>query len=199
MLTVSHMSVVLVSPSPIEVHSIRPETLRQNNILPSDWAIASELASPVFAVVQYQNGVSIQIEGNRCTFQEAVQGPLPDDYKIQPVVRQYLESTRLVPYNAIGINWRLNVTLDNPGEWIKEQLGQVQAFSDFSPVSVQVSKPVGIDTAVCNLIFGIQGRTLLVDCNHHFQLGGSVQPMLVLHHWSQCQQSVKDIIVKLPG
>ena len=196
---VRHVSVVLVSPSPIEPHSVRPETLRAAKIVPNSWVLTNELSSPVFAVAQYQNGVSIQIGGNRCTFQETVEGPLRDEYKIHDVVRKYLESTTLVPYNAIGVNWLLGFVSDNPTEWIGEQLGYPRSFPGFSPISYRISRPVGVGPATCNLTFRTERQTVLVDCNYHIQLGGSVQPILALDQWRLCQQSMNaDVFAKLP-
>jgi hypothetical protein len=195
--TVRHASVVLVSPSPIEPRSVRPETLSGAKIIPASWTVGNQINSPVFAVTQYQNGISIQIEGNRCIFQETIGGPLRPKYEIHNIARDYLEATRLVPYSAVGINWLLDFTLDNPAEWITKQVGDAGRFPGFSPTSLQLTKPWGL--AVCNLIIRLDQQNVAIDCNYHFQLNESLQPMAALDKWRTCQEALTDeVLPELP-
>ena len=193
---VEHASVVLVSPSPIESQSIRPEVLSRAHIVPSEWSPAGgQVNSPVFAVTQYTNGVSIRVEGNRCVFQETIQGPVREEYEIHGIARRYIESTPLVPYNALGINWLLHVPLPDPTAWLRDH-GGGGGLPGFSPRSLQMAKTMG--TAVCNLIFRSRGETLDVDCNYHFQLGSSLQPLATLDSWRTCQEAlVRDVFPSL--
>ena len=195
--TVQHASVVLVSPSPIDPQSISPDTLSRVLIIPSDWPLGKQqISSPVFAITQYQNGVSIQIDGNRCIFQEVIGGSLRLEYEIQKIARRYIESTALVPYNAVGINWLLNIAVANPTEWIREQIGHGKNFPDFSPTLLQIARP--LKSAVCNLTFRVQGQIVVVDCNYHFQLSSSLQPLAALDLWHQCQEALdKDVFMAL--
>ena len=167
-------------------------------IVPTDWVLGNQqVNSPVFALTRYQNGVSIQTEGNRCIFQEAIGGPLRPEYEIHGLARRYVEATKLVPYNALGINWELNVAVDNPAEWIREQMGNGGNFPGFSPTSLQLTKTSGV--AVCNLVFRISKQIVTVNCNYHFQLGSSLQPMAALDHWRRCQDTlIKDVFPALP-
>ena len=195
--TVRHASVVLVSPSPIDPLSVRPETLSGARIVPSNWVVGNQVNSPVFAITRYQNGISLQIEGNRCIFQETVGGPLRNEYEIHKIARSYLEATRLVPYSAVGINWLLNFTLEDPAVWISKQVGDAGRFPGFSPTSLQLTKPWGI--AVCNLIIKVDQQNVAIDCNYHFQLSESLQPMAALDHWRNCQKALtEDVLPELP-
>ena len=193
-----HVSVILVSPSPIDPQSIGPETLNRAKIIPTDWVLGNQqVNSPVFALTQYKNGVSITAEGNRCIFQEVIGGALRPKYAIHELARRYIEATKLVPYNAMGINWLLNVAVDNPSEWIRGQIGDSGKFPGFSPISLQIAKPWG--SAICNLVFRIEQQIVVLDCNYHFQLGGSLQPMAALDHWHQCQTELtEDVFPALP-
>ena len=111
------------------------------------------------------------------------------------MVRRYLEATKLVPYNAIGINWMLRLVAEDPKAWIRKQLGELQQFQDFSPVSLKIAKPML--TGVCNLTFiaELTQRNLAVDCNYHFQLDRSLQPMAALDRWKQCQIALTETVV----
>ena len=193
--TLEHTSVVLVSPSPIDTQSIRPEALTYAQIVPLDWVLTNRLSTPVLALAQYQNGVSIRAEGNRCIFQEVIGGPLRQTYEVHRLVRRYLEATKLVPYNAIGINWMLELVVEDPKAWIRKQLGDLQQFPDFSPVSLKIAKPMA--TGVCNLTFITEQtqRALAVDCNYHFQLSSSLQPMAALDRWKQCQIALTETVI----
>ena len=189
--TVRHASVVLVSPSVIDPQSIRPETLSGAQIIPTNWALGNQqINSPVFALTQYKNGVSIQTEGKRCIFQEAIGGPIRPNYEIHGLARRYVEATKLVPYNAVGINWLLDIAVDNPAEWIRKQTGDGGNFPGFSPTSLQLTKQWG--PAVCNLVFRLEQQMVAVDCNYHFQLGSSLQPMAALDHWRRCQDALTE-------
>ena len=195
--TVRHSSVVVVSGSVIDPQSINSETLKSAHIIPTDWLVGNQINSPVFALTQYKNGVSIQTEGNRCIFQQVIGGSLPPDSAIHNIARKYLESTKLVSYSAVGINWLLNITPDDPTEWIREQLGYGEKFSGFSPTSLQITKPWGL--AVCNLVFRVEKQTVVVDCNYHFQLSSSLQPMAALDKWQLCKAALeKEVLPALP-
>ena len=191
--TVRHASVVLVSPSPIDPQSIRPETLNRAQITPSSWVLGNQqVNSPVFAITQYRNGVSIQIEGNRCIFQEVIGEPLPTEYEVHTLARRYFEATKLVPYNAVGLNWLLNIEINNPAEWIRKHMGDGGNFPGFSPTSLQLKKIVG--DAVCNLVLRVEQQNVAVDCNYHFQLSSSLQPLAALDHWRQCQTALTEVV-----
>ena len=48
-----------------------------------------------------------------------VNGQLKDPYEVHGVVRQYLDATKLVQYNAVGINWMLEANQVEPAEWYR--------------------------------------------------------------------------------
>lgn len=196
-ITVRHASVVLASPSPVDPQTIRPDALAKANIIPENWPQANQISTPVLAVTQYQNGFSVQTEGNRCVFQEAVNGPSRDPYQVHGVVRQYLEATKLVAYNAIGLNWALEAVQVDPIEWYRKHFGGSGSFSEYSPLSVQIQKNTG--TVVCNLnfMFVPPSRSLVVECNYHFPLGPSLTPLAALDRWRPCQKLMEDEIFPL--
>ena len=196
-ITVRHASVVLASPSPVDPQTIRSDVLVRGNVVPHDWQQANQISTPVLAVTQFQNGFLVQSEGNRCVFQEAVNGRLKDPYLVHGVARQYLEATKLVQYNAVGINWMLEASQVEPAEWYRRHFSGSGDFSEYSPVSLQMQKNAGL--AVCNLVFRFSqpSRSLELECNYHFALGQSVTPLAALDHWRSCQNSMREEIFPL--
>ena len=196
-IAVRHASVVLASPSPLDPQTIRPDALARANIIPGDWQQAGQISTPVLAVSQYQNGFSVQTEGNRCIFQETVGGPLRDPYEVHRVARQYLEATSLVPYNAMGINWTLEAGQVDPVEWYRKHFGGSGSFSAYTPISLQIQRNTG--TVVCNLNFKLAqpSRLFEVECNYHFPLGPSLTPLAALDRWRQCQNLMQEEIFPL--
>ena len=198
-ITARHASAVLVSPSPIDPQSIMPETLSNAKIVPADWVSDNGINTPILALTQYQNGVTIRTEGNRCVFQEPIEGNLREDYEIYAIAQRYTTATMLVPYNAIGINWLLDIAVEHPDLWILEKImGNVSNFSDFSPASLQIMKR--LDFAVCNLMFKTENARIVIDCNYHFQLAHSSPNKVssALDAWQQCQEHLtREVLPRL--
>ena len=196
-ITVRQASVVLASPSPVDPQTIRSDVLVGANVVPRDWQQANQISTPVLAVTQFQNGISVQTEGNRCVFQEPVNGQLKDPYVVHDIARQYLEATRLVQYNAVGINWMLAANQVEPAEWYRRHFSGSGDFSEYSPVSLQMQRNVGM--MACNLQFRFAqpSRSLELECNFHFALSNSLAPLAALDHWRHCQNVMRDEIFPL--
>ena len=200
---VRQASVVLVSQSPIDPQTIRPEALSSAGIVPGDWVPVSwtptgGIYTPVVAQTLYQNGFSIQTEGNRCVFQEPADRGFLDAYEVHPLVKRYIEATKLLPYSAVGINWMLDVTVENPYQWINERLGRIGGkFPEFSVTSVQITKY--IEFVLCYLNFRIENGTIVTDCNYHFPLAADDPDSMAatLDYWHWCQENLsRDLLAR---
>ena len=108
---VRHVSVVLVSAAQMDPQSIRPEMLSAAGIVPADWAPQDSINTPVLSRTVYQNGFAVQIEGNRCVFQEAVGGEIRHTYETHGLAKRYVDAMKLVGYTAVGLNWKLDLGL----------------------------------------------------------------------------------------
>ena len=119
-------------------------------------------------------------------------------YQVHPLAKRYVDATRLVPYNAIGINWLLDIAVGDPNLWIRENvMGNGRNFSDFYPTSIQMAKQLGF--VVCNLNFRVENERIVIDCNYHFQLAHSSTDLMVstLDSWHQCQEHlVRDLLTQ---
>ena len=197
MFTVREVSVVLVSQSPIEPQSLRPDVLRNTGIVPPEWVIANNISTPVIAQLSYQNGFAIQAEGTRYIFKEPIGGELRHTYTIHSLATRYLEASKLVPYNAMGINWLLDVDVPNPNAWITQHLTGESKLRGFSPISLQLVQQ--FDIAVCNLIFKIGTRGIAIDCNYHFQLSDTPtdDALAILQKWDRYQAHMDSAVSQL--
>lgn len=197
--TVIHASVVLVSPTPIDPQSIRPEALSGAGIVPANWAPTAGISIPIVAQTQYQNGFTILAEGNRCIFQEPVNGALRETYQVHDIAKRYADATKLVPYNAAGVNWLLAITVEDPNLWIRQKLmGEGGNLSDFHPTSLQIAKQLGF--VVCNLNIRSENERIVVDCNYHFQIQNSSPDKIAstLDSWKKCQEHLgRDLLPEL--
>lgn len=195
-ITVLHTVVVLVAPSPIDPQSIRPEALSNAGIVPANWVATGSISIPVVAQTQYQNGFVLQAEGNRCVLQEPVGGDLRDTYEVHAIAKRYVDATKLVTYNAVGINWLLGFSVENPANWLRGKLmGDFRNFSDFRPASLQISRQLGF--ATCNLNFRSENERIVLDCNYHFQIERSSPDVIAstLDSWHRCQEHLTGTVL----
>ena len=199
MVSLRHISVVLVSPTPIDPQSIRHESLGNVGIVLPEWGLPTGgVNTPVVAQTQYKNGISLQVDGNRCVFQEMVNGKVRDSYEVHELAKRYSEATKLVPYSAIGLNWMVTAITEDHGQWIRENImGDGGKFSRFRPTLVRLERQLGF--VVCNLNIRSENDQILVDCNYHFQLARSNPDVTssTLDSWERCQEHLKREIIPL--
>lgn len=166
-----HASVVLVSPTPIDPQSTKPETLKSAGIVPENWAVANSFNLPVFLRTEFSNGFVLQAEGERYIFQEPLGGSLKDTYDVHSIAARYVEATKLTPYKAVGINWQLRIGDINSEEWFaKRSIRCGDMLQGFSVGSLQIRK--SLEFSVCNITFTPNDNIIIVDCNYHFETGG---------------------------
>ncbi len=191
---IQHASVVLVAESPIEATSIAPDSLKSKGVIPQDWTVTSQISIQVFAQTEFVNGVQIRIEGNRCIFQQDINGDLPNDYMIiQPAIN-YAEATELgVNYQAVGINWQLSGQPVNQNRQpLRELLGLDMDIAGFKPESVRLVKPLGDKT--CNLSFTESHDEVSAAVNYHHPLSGQ-GAVEAIADWQQRHQHLQQEII----
>ena len=193
--TLRHVSAVLVSASAIDPQSIMPETLVKANVIPADWTLDSGINIPFAVLTRYQNDITIRTEGDRCIFQQPIDGNLRDSYEIFSTAQRYAAATTLVPYNVIGLNWSLDIPVGRPELWIREKImGNESNLLDFFPTSLQMAKQ--LDFAICNLGIKTENARITIDFNYHFPLAqSSIGRMAeILNDWRLCQEHLTELI-----
>ena len=192
-ITVSLASLVLVSQSPIDRQSVTPAMLKDGQVIPEHWVLSNTIDTPSVAGGEYENGVTVRSEGNRCVFQQRVDGPFRDVYEIHNIAKQYANAMRLVPYQAVGINWQLIIESDDPFRWLHQRMTNSEGImSDFVPVSIRVAKPW--HTGTCNLTFNVENRRIVLDCNYHVGLT-SCSLHDAISSWGKCQKHLQEEIL----
>lgn len=197
--TVRQVSVVLASPYPIDPQSITPEALSNNRVVPLGWVTINSTNTQESAFTQYQNYITIQVKDNYCTIQEpigAIGGVIPETYEIHSIAQRYAENNNPGLYNAVGINWLLDITVENPIIWMREKtVGFGGQLAGFFPTSVQMAQT--LDDAVCYLTFRIDNSRVAIDFNYHFQLADA-SVAWALNQWNLCQEHlIEDVLRKI--
>ena len=188
-----HASVVLVSPTPIDAQSTKPETLKSAGIVPDDWAVANSINVPLFLRTEFSNGFVLQAEGERYIFQEPLRGSLKDKYDVHAIAARYVEATKLTSYKAFGINWQLRIADINSEEWFAERsIRCSDMLQGFSMGSLQIRKH--LDFSVCNITLTPNDNLIVLDCNYHFEAGGlsSEQINSFLSDSQKCQMHLEN-------
>ena len=170
-------SVVLVSSGLVDPQSVIPDKLSHAGVIPHDWVVVNAATTELAARTEYDNGVSISVDGNRCAFLEQIEGPFQPSYEVHEVALRYADATRLVQYDAIGVNWSLDVVGVNPSEWLRDKVvGLGSVFGDFQTSQVRMVKWAG--DYFFNITVVDDHSGILLDCNYHYQVASN-PPQLI--------------------
>ena len=190
---VQNASIVLVSPQPMDPQSVGAEVLKRNRIVPDEWEVTNGVNTPVLTMTQFSNGAVIRVAGDRCIFQQNVNGNFRSQYDAHTVAETYAEASRVTPYRAVGINWILEPDIVEPSEWLRSKLTKELALAPgFQPTSIRVAKKAG--AATCNLSFNLLRGAVLLECNYHIELGNRTA-IDTLRMWSHYQSALTDDIL----
>ena len=188
-------SVVLASSSPIETRTVEPEALRRSGVVPESRTVTSRLITPPLAIVQYDDGLTIQVTDTRCIFQKPITNIHDMARDVLATAERYADATKLTPYSAVGINWGLRIEgVPSPFEWLREHLMQgVSMLADYRPTVVQLTKDLPF--ASSNVNFRVDGGQLICDCNYHFTISdrGPAEVADALKNWSHCRDHLTEM------
>lgn len=100
---------------------LNPDFLQMQGIVPSDWGwelAAPSIATPPFATVQYESGVTISVESNKIQVADNKVVELTDS-KIIKIVKRYVEVVPHVRYTTVGINFQTAIEIDDHETYLK--------------------------------------------------------------------------------
>ena len=161
--------------------------------MPSEWTVTNSRNFQVLAVTEYGNGASIRLEGNRCIFQQNVNGDFLEEYPAFDIAKKYADASRVISYSALGINWNLQSFTSTPGEWFRTRLStDAMLAPDFQPTSIRMARNQG--RAVCNLNFTLEPEAIALECNYHITLGNGI-PENEIDLWARYQEHLKDKVL----
>ena len=192
-------SVVLVSSGLVDPQSVSPEKLGRAGVVPYEWSVANTVTTELAARTEYDNRISISVDGNRCVFLEQVEGPFRHAYQVHDVAKRYADATRLVQYDAIGVNWTLDVIGVDPSEWLHDKVvGLGSVFGDFQTSQVRMVKWEG--DYFFNITMVNDQSGILLDCNYHYQVADSPPQLIaaILERVDQLQSHlVADVVSRV--
>jgi hypothetical protein len=114
---VDQVSIVLVA----RFHNpslINPNFLRDNRIASPEWSVKETVTTPGFSQTQFDNGIGLTVDQNRCIVGEDVGKGFQDSYLAHGVAAAYVSTLPHVPYRTIGLNWRFHLPRNNPKPWL---------------------------------------------------------------------------------
>ena len=184
-------SVVLLLPpeQTPDSQSISPARLVAHEIVPADWSARNSITLPMFAVVEYANGVIIRSEGSRLVFNQIGDGGLASEYPAYGVAERYARGTLMTRYQALGINWVFEAQSETPGVRFLRETQDLHRGRGYSPALVQFVRDQGKDSL--NVSFRLNGLLLSVDFNYHIPVED--RPVVdLLHGWKAYEAIVQD-------
>ena len=149
------------------------------------------------AQVRYENGFSIDAQGPRVQFKEPVAGAPRNNYEVHAFARRYLEATRLVSYNAIGINWVLAVDTTQAPVWLKDFMAAAAVPKGFTPVSIQLVEQFSSANLSMTCKLAPERKGGAVDYNFHFPLDSQTDALNILSDWNRYQTHMVSTIQDL--
>ncbi|MDE2786358.1 MAG: hypothetical protein OXL37_06805 [Chloroflexota bacterium] len=165
-------SVVLVSSGLVNPDTVNPDKLSRAGVVPYEWSVINTVTTELAARTEYANDISISVDGNRCVFWEQIEGPFQPAYEVHDVAKRYADATRLVQYDAIGVNWSLDVIGVDPSGWLRDKVvGLGTVFGDFQTSQVRMVKWAG--DYFFNITVVNDNAGILLDCNYHYQVAGN--------------------------
>jgi len=104
---------------------LNPNFLHIRDIVPQEWEgtvkVAQTITTPPFAVVAYENGISVVVENEKL---QVVDTSLPADPSESVAVRianKYVLTLPHVRYKAVGVNFHSVIGMDSPREFLKKR------------------------------------------------------------------------------
>ena len=104
---------------------LNPDFLHIRGIVPQEWQesvkVVQAITTPPFAVVAYQNGISVVVENEKL---QVVDGSAPADPSksvATQIAGKYVGTLPHVRYKAVGVNFHMAVAVESPREFLKNR------------------------------------------------------------------------------
>ena len=206
---VDQVSIVLVA----RFHNpsiINPDFLRNNRITSPDWPVKETMTTPGFSQTQFDNGIGLTVDENRCIVQEEVGKTFQDSYLAHGVAAAYVDTLPHVPYRTIGLNWRLHSPRKNPKPWLIRRFLKPGAWLKSDPpisgAEIRFETRFGASTCFLKVAGGTAGLpneaeadAIILDANFHYDgpFGQAEKLKAIIGGWDECQAFVEKASRKL--
>lgn len=91
---------------------LNPDFLERNSIVSKEWAAANVIVTPPLAIVEYTNGVKVQLEEQKVQFLCSRPSEFPWGKDLPALATRFLDVLPHVSYRAVGLNY--TVSSDDP-------------------------------------------------------------------------------------
>lgn len=176
---VHNVSVVLLAHS----HNpsiLNPDFLKLNGIVEKDWDIRETLTTPGLSQTVFTNGITWQVDENRCTVTQAVRESFQNGYLVHELAKRYVKTLPHIPYQAVGINWLFHTPKKNHRRWLKNRFLKPGKWREQNLPMQSVELKFELDAGDGQCFFKLTSGTvqfpeqdkveaIIVDANYHFQ------------------------------
>lgn len=158
---------------------LHPSFLTSEGIVPLDWELSdAPVCTPVFARVNYKNGIAFVVENNRFQVIDTQVNNLAES-DITDLGFAYCSKLPHVHYTAIGVNYEVFLENDKPEGYLKQKflISQSADIEEISPSSIgfrfiydlSIAKlQLSVDSGkIRNPIKGTEINGILVKANYH--------------------------------
>lgn len=169
---IRNTSVVVIAQShnPTILH---PSFLKNKEIVPSDWKLASGVDSVVcslpISIVKYENGFVFTVDANK--FQLVDNNPSEDfsTSKVPEIAKKYIEKLPEVSYKSIGINIGIFIEHPSAETFLINHFLITKVFEDIKPQAIRLNLMCPIDQTRLYFSFDtITGKKgILLNANYH--------------------------------
>lgn len=195
---------------------LNPDFLKYSGIVPIDWELAQPpIHTNAVAQVTFQNGVSIIAQTNRIIFAEVIAAKDLSEVKVPTIARKYVETLPHVDYQAVGINPRGHVALeqeeDTARKYLAEMLLAPGSWREFgkAPVRATIQLAYELDKGQLNLIINEAALQLpeaelipviLFSGNFNYEIAGTTQDERlgnlhqIIQNWQVNLETYKELV-----
>ena len=94
---------------------LNPDFLKIQKIVPEDWEVSDDpITTPPFSSVKYSNGYTIIVENDKVQFAQDGESIDAPSTRLPEISQNYLTVLPHVKYSALGLNFRIAITADDP-------------------------------------------------------------------------------------
>lgn len=152
---------------------INAEFLRENDIIGNDWkmdSIPPSFSSDVVSLISFiDNSIVWQVERDRLTIQEKVEGDFKETYRSHGCAKKYAKILKHIPYNALGMNWHFSAE-KKAFDWMKSRFFREGKWKDSVELSGLTFKPSPPWTLTLSGKKVQDKLQLELGCNYHVDI-----------------------------
>jgi hypothetical protein len=102
---------------------LNPDFLAAEGIVPKswDWKIADTMTTPPFAMVRYENGVTVTVEQSKLQVSDPNVEDGPEKSKVGEIASAYVKTLRHVRYTSVGNNFQSLIQIESPESFLKRR------------------------------------------------------------------------------